>query len=605
MMKIFKIFMGMLFVVGCTVGTSAEQAAEPAQESQGRVFHIQLWDAHKSGWTDEALSEIADAGFTVVQHGWNGSLFPSRGLLDKVGRHGLSYGAYIDTRYLFRHRASPSEKKKARFAVDLEGGRDYEHNTFDPVYQEVVAREIKRSLRSVAGSRALYKIMLNSEHGAPISYDELTVQKAVEAGAMRPGERLPRYARGVFRPPGGRISAGTAEPVRFLRWFDGNGGDAAINRVAADAARGVRPGLLVTTDPLADGLTYGYYRGMDILQDWVRVHRAPRDPLSVAYRAERLKAHRRREGGEIWIGPQLGSNVAGGGGYGAPADQFEEALWLAVAFGARGVTCWGYNTIRRDSALDMDTWGRIGKFRKKLLGEYAFLPEAQDAPRDCAVLLSKANQVLSRRSYYEVEENYENFYRVLLTAHVPADVVYDDDVLAGGLGRYKALFLPGIEKMPDDIKAAVGEFAAGGGRVIRWPFMRPLYRDYEITKGNVHETFDGENQRGKDLLPHQYRKWRRLQAAKLFETVADLMEVRCDNPDVVMNVVEAGGKRYVVLVNDRRTYGAWTAERGYRWAEDKGEEVTATITTSAGNSKALTVTIPAAGIAVRQDGRFP
>ncbi len=578
-------------------GTATVEDVGGASGKHAPVFNIQLWDAHKTGWTDERLSDVAAAGFTVVQHGWNGSFLPSRGLLDRVKRHGLSYGAYIDTRQLFRRFASSEERKQVHLAVGYDARSGRELNTFCPVYQAVVRREIEKGLRRLEGTPGLYKILLNSEHSAPLSYDALTVARAVDAGVMRPTQQIPRYHRGVFRPPAGGATANLADPVRFLRWFDSEGGDAVINRVAADAAREARPGLLAATDPLSDHFTYGQYRGMDILQDWVRVHGAPRDPLSVAYRVERLKAHLRHEGkGQIWIGPQLGSSTKQGTTYAAPADEFEEALWLAVAFGARGITCWGYNTIRPDNPLDRDTWGRIRKFRDRLLAEFPFILEAEDAPRSAAVLLSKANQVLSSRAYYEVPENYENFYRVLLTAHIPTDVLYDDDVLEGSLARYQVLFLPGIEKVTPDIEAAIGKFEKQGGRVVRWEFLRPRYKDYEITRGNTSETLDVDHPGGKYLLPHQYRAWRRLQAARLFETVADLMDIRLDNPDVIMNVVEVRGKRYAVLINDRRTYGAWTKERGHRWSEDKGEE--ASLKLAATGREEAAITIPPAGIAV-------
>jgi len=417
---------------------------------------------------------------------------------------------------------------------------------------------------------------------------------------MDVSETIPRYHRGVYEPPenGGDVSE--ADPVRFLRWFDSEADEGVTNRIAADAARSQRQGILVTTDPINDGYTYGQYRGMEILQDWVRVHRAPRDPLGLAYHVERLKAHLRRSGGgEIWIGPQLGSGESDGTVYAAPADQFEEALWLAVAFGARGITCWGCNTIRPENALDRDTWSRVRKFRDRLLGDYPWVLSAADAPRKCAVLLSKANQVLSGRVYYEVEENYEHLYRLLLTAHVPTDVLYDDDVLEGALSRYEALFLPGIEYLTPALEGAIEDFKNAGGRVIHVPFIALQYKDYEITKGNFDEDLDPALPGKTNLLPHQYREFRHIYAARLFTTVADLMEATCDNPDVILNVVEVDDRRRVILVNDSRTYGAWTEERGYRWCEDEGLTATGAVTVGSGSAeRTFRFELPPASMAV-------
>ena len=605
MTRIFATLTVVSLVLSCSAGTLADEfppdpyepIGETAHPGDAPEFHIQLWDAHKTGWNDAALEEVARAGFTVAQHGWNGSLFPSRRTLDTMARHGLLYGAYIDTRHLFKERASSEEKLTVTLATNYQGERFWQLHTLDPVYQSVVAREVKRGIGALEGASALYKIMLNSEHGSEISYDDTTRAAAIEAGVLEASQRIPRYIRGVYAPVAADLQGPLADPVRFLRWYDNNANDCVINRIAAEVARGVRPGLRATTDPLADGYTYGQYAGMDILQDWVRVHRAPRDPLGLAYRTERLKAHLRHMGaGEIWIGPQLGSGK-GESRCAAPADQFEEALWLAVAFGARGITCWGFDTIRRDNALDRDTWSRVRKFRDLLLGEYPWLLEATDAPRRCAVLLSKANFVLSGRVYYEVDENYEHFYRLLLTAHIPTDVLYDDDLLEGALSRYEALFLPGIEHLTEPLEEAIAAFESAGGRVVRTPFITLRYRDYEITKGNFDEDADPANPGGADLLPHQYRAFRHIRSARLFAAVSDLMDVTCDNPNVIMNVVEVNGQRRVILINDNRTYGAWTIERRFRWAEDDGHPASGTVTVGTGASaQTFEFDLPPAGI---------
>jgi hypothetical protein len=264
------------------------------------------------------------------------------------------------------------------------------------------------------------------------------------------------------------------------------------------------------------------------------------------------------------------------------------------------MTFWGYDNIRRDSPLDMDTWHRIPAFKARLLSpEFGGLLEATDAPRACAVLLSKANQVYSAKKYYVTDESYENFYRAVLTAHVPCDVLYDEDVFAGALGRYKAVFLPGLEHLTPELKDAIAAYEKAGGRTVEWPALNPVYADHEITKGNVKEEVDVSRPGRESLLPDQYRKWREAQAKGIFDKVADLMDVRVDRTDVIMNLVVIGGKRYAVLVNDRRTYGEWTKERGHKWAEDKGDAVEAKITIGRGDGeRSITVKLPAAGCVI-------
>jgi hypothetical protein len=216
------------------------------------------------------------------------------------------------------------------------------------------------------------------------------------------------------------------------------------------------------------------------------------------------------------------------------------------------------------------------------------------------VLLSKANQVYSTRPYYEVEDNYEHFYRILLTAHVPADVLYDEDVLEGGLAGYKALFLPGIEHSAPELDARIAEFEKAGGRVVRWPFVRPVYMDYEIAKGNFDESADLSKPTLKSMLPHQYRAWRNAEGLKVRATVADLMDFEITGGDVAANVVIIDGEHRLVLVNDSRTYGQWTKEIGHKVCEDEGTGCEVRV--GGGKAAGEAVTLGPAGLAVVKSG---
>jgi hypothetical protein len=509
-----------------------------------------------------------------------------------MGRYGLLYGAYVSTRQIFSERATASEKAAVLKVRKFDGTYiTYEYNPFDLTYQAVVARELKKDILRLNDPKHLHKVLFNSEHSAPVSYDSTTASAARDAGVLPTGKKMPPYERGVSRLPSGSNPADYCDRVQFANWYELEGNDGVVNRIAADTVRSVAPAVMTTTDPLSDTYAYGQYDGMSILQDWVRVHQAPRDPLSIAYRVERLKCHQRRQRvstptgtkpPEIWIGPQLGSKFSTGM-YAAPADVFEEAFWLAAAFGARGFTCWGFDTIDWSSPLDRDTWSRVRKFRDTIRGTYPQILTATDAQRKVAVLCSKANQVLTRRAYYEIDDNYEHFYRILLTAHVPADILYDEDVLAGKLLQYKAVFLPGIEHSTPGLDAAIAAFQKAGGRVIRYPITNVPYRDYQITRGEYREAVDFTRLGSWSLLPHQYREWRKYHAAKVYALVNDLMYVKCDNMDVIVNLVYSGGKRYIILVNDKRTYGAWTTARRHKWCEDDGIQTTARVTMGYGS----------------------
>ena len=536
-------------------------------------FHIQLWDAQKTSWEDAQLRFVAESGFTVIQNGWGGAYIPSQQLLDKVASYGLLYGAYVSTRQLFYDRATAAERAAVLPATNFDGTVDTgDFNTFDPVYQAVVAREMAREMAKVTDSRALLKVMFNSEHGAPVSYDSLTWQRAAEAGVVAAGQKLPYYYRGIVRVPDGESALVYAGRYAFARWFDTEAGDRVVNRLAADAVRTAAPGVCATADPNMDVYAYGQYRGMDVLQDWLRVHQAPRDPLSVAYRAERLKAHVRARSdgaGQIWIGPQLGTKTPTTQ-YGAPADVFEEALWLAAGFGANSVTCWGYDTVDFTDPLDQDLWSRVGKFKSALETQYPQLVGAVDAARPCAVLLSKANLALTRRAYYEIDDCYENFYRILLTAHVPADMLYDDDVLAGKLSGYKALLLPGIEYLTPELDSGDKGVRVEGRARRALPVHKRLLPRLPDHEGRVQR--DDQHPRPRQPVASSAPVPRVAPLSRREDICPGQgphgRPVRQSGCDRQRRLVRR--RCYVVCVNDSRTYGAWTTARGYRWCEDTG-----------------------------------
>ena len=58
--------------------------------------------------------------------------------------------------------------------------------------------------------------------------------------------------------------------------------------------------------------------------------------------------------------------------------------------------------------------------------------------------------------------------------------------------------------------------------------------------------------------------------AKTVENVKNLTHVSLGNPDVIANIVEAGGRRHAVPINDRHTSGARAKKRGCRRCEDEG-----------------------------------
>ena len=552
----------------------AEQAT--SRPSPGPGFDVQMWDGQKLatlGWTPQSIAEIATV-YTLIQ-----SRYFRPEQLALVRGRGLGAAVYVVTRqpeYFEGLSGSPHVVIQAPY----KGRMQTKTNFFSGDFIELSAKQTILRLAPLMRSGLVRRVMLDSEYKVGIGTDPLTRAAAAADGVAE----FEPYRDGPDEPYT-RVVPDDDPHWQCLRWVYAHKTKAVSSRTIGRMIRTLWPGVEVTTDPLNDYAGLEEFADLDVVQHWVRVHYAPRNPRSAAYYAERGRVHVRASDGkkEVHLGPQLGR-----GDRATPRHMLSEACWLAVAFGCRGVTHWGFQAIRQkeDGAWSPGgraAWATLQRLRRELYDRHAeLLLSWTPRPRRLAMLVSRADLAYASGGRgYEGHEAAENVYRAMLSIGEPADIVYDVEVLDGRLRDYKALVVPSLYVANRSLVERIEALAAGGGTVIAHGDsvlagrtkvkalrgdLTPVYKDYLIRK-----------QEPGTLRPDQYAAFLDALGAAIRRALPFEPRVGLDSPRVIANLMTDGRDEYLVLVNDHRRYGPEREALGAPMMLDEGVPTDVTV----------------------------
>ncbi len=546
-------------------GSAADRSGD-----EGR-FEVQAWDAQKLRpllATDEGTRLLAGV-YTLLQM----RSPPEADVAERMRRHGLGFALYVNTRQA-RYEEALAGSPHVRTAVPMKGEVRERVNVFSGDWLELSTVGTLHQIRAAAMASPLKRVLLDSEYSTGVGDDPLS---AAALDADEPGVPLTS-----FEPPSDRFTKVFADddPVwRSAAWRSRWGVSNVGHRAIADAAGELWPGVEITTDPIDDKADLEQFRGLDLVQHWVRVHWAPRHPRSVAYYAERGRVHERNHASVrgVVIGAQLGRDNRR-----TPPDMLSEAGWMAVAFGARGVTHWGNQAIFNEDGGFVEgaepAWEALRRLRAEVYDPLAErMTRWSPPPRRMAMLLSRSDAITDagrRRTHAEATEN---TYRAILSTGEPCDVVYDAEVLEGRLAEYRVLIVPSLYTATESLVAQIRAFAEAGGTVVAHEGsvlkgvkglkvlredLAPRYRDYWIRRGEP------------SLLPHEYAEFLHGLAGSIGAALPFEPAIEVDSPRVVGNLLDDGEERFLVLVNDARAYGPEAEALGNRFMLDEGERVT-------------------------------
>lgn len=394
-----------------------------------------------------------------------------------------------------------------------------------------------------------------------------------------------------------------------FKYQQGNGLSLA-NARTAEMVRRYRPDILTITDPYREAGYLNLFSGVGAASTWTYTNPDPKLMLYI----ETLRA-------ACWGSeaiPLHTITLLNYPGQLAPTDE-----WMLTG-PARTTVCTWINLSRAPKAIGyyyssecnpesgdsvkvpLATSEKIRELSDTVFKPYGpFLTQADIAPRRIAVLSSMAAAVHGKSpSLLGGYSNYQvyHFYTLLAMNHWNADVLLDETVERYGLDGYDVLVLPKCDVLTESVYKAVQAFQRRGGLVIADQYLGPespgaLRFDFDFTYRNkvsanaIAKNIDFANwndqlkpgtaevQQVTGVTALDDQRIMEDYAAQLKQALAGKLSdfAECDTPRVLTNMLEKDGAKYLVLVNDNRTYGERVGEK-YKAELDKLLPISTTVT---------------------------
>ncbi|MFW6060195.1 MAG: beta-galactosidase trimerization domain-containing protein [Phycisphaeraceae bacterium] len=557
-----------------------EEAIAELKQSTGPLppraprFETMAWDAKQLSHltaSDAGMDEVA-ARYTMLQR----RSVPEKPVLERMRAREMALACFVDTRRR-RYANALSQSPHVLTQAQIKGERRERFNIFNGDWIELATVQTLHDLKPWVQTGMLRRVLIDTEYRTGVGDDPLSdAARRHDLGTADASEQSLKLPDGKFT----KVFADDDSAWRVRQWRHKVSTMSVTHRTLASAARRIWPELNLTTDPLRPNLNR--FRGLDPIQIWVRVHQAPRHPLNIVSGAEHSRAHIRQHERptHFVIGPQLGH-----GTHPTPPDMLTEACWLAVAFGARGTIHWGQDILFNDDGSFAEggeaTWHALRRMRQQVYEPMSDLLVAwEPMPRRLALLKSEADDVLKHGGHWQNGLSApRNTFRALMSLGAPVDVLYDADVHDDRLSQYEALVVPSLYAANESLFEKLRVFAEDGGTIIMHKGsvlaqqglpnivvlerdLAPRYRDYWISQGK------------ESLLPHEYDAFLRELAKEIEPHLPFEPRIRKSSPYAVTNLMRHDGTAYLIVVNDKRTYGPAAEQLSHRYMLDKGEPLT-------------------------------
>jgi hypothetical protein len=394
----------------------------------------------------------------------------------------------------------------------------------------------------------------------------------------------------------GVIADDDPEFVYSKYYFKHGDGWTPTNRLMADVVHEYRPDINVIADPLRLCSLYGRFDGVDTVSSWT--YSTP-DPKAMLFN-ETLRCEAEPDdkkiiqtitmynyGGSVAVSDadrkSLQNVLCMGPG------RYLESAWLNISRVPEGIGIY-FSSQLEPAIEDVDdfvrprkTFDAIKEFSEQVLLPFGgVFRKLKTAPRKVAVLDSWASRVygVCPRPYSHYQNYFiYNFYTLLNMAHIPADVIFEETVLDKGLDGYDMLVLPCCDTFPESVYEKICEFEKKGGKIVADQWLRAdipnvIRFDFDfsyrknvnanaINKGiqfasNEDTVFktDWKRQKARGVTAEEDRDTMEAYCKQLRNVLNENFEreVDCDTPRVLMNRLDCGKTKYLVLVNDNRAY---------------------------------------------------
>jgi len=497
------------------------------------------------------------------------------------------------------------------------------HKLLNPFHPRVIAwhdSENEHLMRRVAGYPHVRSAFFNSEIVDQLTANDNDEGKQIferELGFGPEEHEEPRFVQpGVISDDDKRLRLN-----RFV-FKRGNGLSVANARTAAMVHR-FRPDILAINDPFRSSALLDGFPGIDVVGSWTYTNP---DPKLMLY-AETLRAACQNTN-QIPLSIVTLLNYPGEQ---TPSDKD----WTMMGPGRLAVTTWinlsraprmlGYYfssacdpfsaleddlvTPKKDiseEALPPATYSMLERLSNEVIKPLGgLIRQSVVAPRRIAVLNSDTSSLFRNRKpllghYGNLQAHH--FYTILAMGHLPADIVLEEQIERNGLDQYDMLVLPQCDVLPQSVYDRIIEFGKRGGLIVSDQYLGPeipgamkfdfdfTYREQvtamAISSGRGFSNWNDHLQPG-SASTHAVEGVSALEDQATLESYAQTLrdalddrvvrDVDSSDPTALVNLLEADGAKYLVIVNDKRDYDSDGVGK-YRAVLDKIVPQTATIT---------------------------
>jgi len=419
----------------------------------------------------------------------------------------------------------------------------------DPAYRSTAAASVRSAARLLAPYPAVVGLDIGTE-----TRNEFREPDAATLERMRAELGLSAAPKREWKPG---IVPDDDPYLRYARWWIGPGGMPGFIAHLSRAAQSADGRLRNTqSHGYMSASAVGLYAptvwgDLDELFKWT--YTIP-DPKDIAFATDCLKSAARKDQAVcsniqlLWKPGWVGRDEP----YTINADILRESVWLAVTRGIDVLSFWphtffseGFPKVdgREPKGCPEKLWEEMQRLNEELLTPYGRFCSLLEKAPDCrtALLYSLTEELATRWAH---QNDVALLWHALSRAHVPADVIYEQDILAGRLEGYDAVVLPRLSYMRQGVADALKEFSERGGVVVSQVHL-PFLPQAEMLESSGQA----------DALGAALR-------ARLVDTALVKPEADVSSPDVVVNVLARGPARYILLVNDRRKFGDWVGQFG-------------------------------------------
>lgn len=565
----------------------------PAKRMEGYRFHS--W----GGRTDEPFFK------SLHEHGFNGlsiSINPAedfhtqKAFLACVLDQAVKYGQDIKISYTCLWSGAPGIDARI---IRHDGSNGNAPDPWNPNHRKWSLQRIDELADMLKGYPAISSFLLNSENeniaepdysaaGRKRVRQELGFDMPVPENRKADKDNTDGRFIGVPPEIKARMPAvfpDTDKWYEFFKWFWQRGyGDNYLNEDIKNIIEKRFPDAEITHDPFRDVPLFYRNRGLSQIGSWFYPHPDASETLGMAETLVNASQDEKKMkginfGASLWLYADRICPAKDRYAGVQPTDIIIESDWLAFSRIPAVIEHYCIADLMPSQTpqyKQADIYDKLALFSREVLQPlWPTVSRLTRAPRECAMLLSFGSQLFGSRTWsgYGYSSGF-GYYAALQMAHIPTDIIFDENIQRGDLSKYKILFMHNISHLPRSLFDKIIAFAENGGTVLCGePFAKlipgAVKFDMDMTKRGNSAYYHIRNKNGfpADIVYIDMLKNADAVRKLLNEKVKRYAD--CDSPSAFLNVLEKNGAKYVFVVNDKRTFGGYVGKK-YRAVMEAG-----------------------------------